>query len=398
MGQRSLLCNSQALSAAGGDQGSLDLEAAQRACVRRTLSALRAAVSCRCKAVERPREVRGRDASAEKLSNSDPELTLQGPSPAPLLPAAPVAVLFSGGVDSTLLAALAHECLEPALPIDLVSICFDGGASPDRASALDALAELADWAPARRWRLLLLDATLADVDLHAPRLLRLLRPADTVMDLNIGAALWLAARARAPRLRAWDPESLGMLETAAEPGRCFESAAKVVLVGHGADEVFGGYGRHRTRFREAGWQGLDEELELDLGRLWLRNLGRDDRLIADHGREARHPFLDEDLLRVARSSRLDELVDLRQGPGVGDKRVLRQCLVELGLPRAAARVKRAIQFGTRIGKHSNVRQFGGTRKANLASAGGVRLCDVPSAATRGQGNADGEDVLAKLAS
>ena len=307
-GQRSLLCSSQALSAAGGDQGSLDLaptltlssvamgsdhpsyelppglytiafadadqpgalrvlvhrpggrrrrdpaltpagldtcpaeEAARRACMRRTLSALRAAVSCRCKAVERPREARGRDASAENLSTSVPELTLPGPSPAPLLPAAPVAVLFSGGVDSTLLAALAHECLEPALPIDLVSICFDGGASPDRASALDALAELAAWAPARRWRLLLLDAMLADVDLHAPRLLRLLRPADTVMDLNIGAALWLAARARAPRLRAWDPESLGMLETAAEPGRCFESAARVVLVGHGADEVFGGYG------------------------------------------------------------------------------------------------------------------------------------------------------------
>ena len=217
-------------------------EAAQRACVRRTLSALRAAITCRCKAVERPREVRGRDAGAEKLSNSDPELTLSGSSPAPLLPAAPVAILFSGGVDSTLLAALAHECMEPALPIDLVSICFDGGASPDRASALDALAELAAWAPALRWRLLLLDATLADVDLHAPRLLRLLRPADTVMDLNIGAALWLAARARAPRLRAWDPESLSMRETAAEPGCWFESAARVVLVGHGADEVFGGYG------------------------------------------------------------------------------------------------------------------------------------------------------------
>ena len=34
------------------------------------------------------------------------------------------------------------------------------------------------------------------------------------------------------------------------------SQARVVLLGHGADEVFGGYGRHRTRFREAGWGGL----------------------------------------------------------------------------------------------------------------------------------------------
>ena len=38
------------------------------------------------------------------------------------------------------------------------------------------------------------------------------------------------------------------------------------------------------------------ELQLDMGRLWRRNLGRDDRLVADLSREARHPFLDEDLL------------------------------------------------------------------------------------------------------
>lgn len=38
------------------------------------------------------------------------------------------------------------------------------------------------------------DATLEDVDRHRARLLSLLYPAHTVMDLNIGAALWLAAR------------------------------------------------------------------------------------------------------------------------------------------------------------------------------------------------------------
>lgn len=65
---------------------------------------------------------------------------------------APLLILFSGGVDSTLLAALAHEALPPSAPIDLASICFAGGASPDRQSALDALAELQAFAPGRRWR------------------------------------------------------------------------------------------------------------------------------------------------------------------------------------------------------------------------------------------------------
>lgn len=33
-----------------------------------------------------------------------------------------------------------------------------------------------------------------------------------------------------------------------------------------------------------GWQGLQQELALDMQRLWQRNLGRDDRLVADTSR------------------------------------------------------------------------------------------------------------------
>ena len=69
--------------------------------------------------------------------------------------------------------------------------------------------------------------------------------------------------------------------------------------------------------------------------------------------------------------------------GLGDKKVLRRALLLLGLPEAAGRVKRAIQFGSRIGKFSNTRDFGSNRRANKHSAGSMALAAVPGARKSG---------------
>lgn len=75
-----------------------------------------------------------------------------------------------------------------------------------------------------------------------------------------------------------------------------------------------------------GWEGLSAELALDVGRLWRRNLGRDDRVIADVSREARHPFLDESLIATLLGLPLPLVADLRLPPGAGDKALLRGAL------------------------------------------------------------------------
>lgn len=69
---------------------------------------------------------------------------------------------------------------------------------------------------------------------------------------------------------------------------------QVVLVGSGADELFGGYTRHRNAFKRGGLNGLSKELQLDWKRIAYRNLARDNRVICDHGRQPRMPYLDED--------------------------------------------------------------------------------------------------------
>jgi asparagine synthetase B (glutamine-hydrolysing) len=102
------------------------------------------------------------------------------------------------------------------------------------------------------------------------------------------------------------------------------SNARVLLVGTGADEWFGGYGRHRTAFKRGGLQKLSAEITKDRQRLWWRNLGRDDRVIADHGREARFPFLDEKLTTFVSRIPMQLLVDFSLPPGHGEKKLLRQ--------------------------------------------------------------------------
>ena len=45
---------------------------------------------------------------------------------------------------------LCRQALPPAAPVDLATVCFAGGSSPDRVAARDALEELAAWAPNRQ--------------------------------------------------------------------------------------------------------------------------------------------------------------------------------------------------------------------------------------------------------
>ena len=59
----------------------------------------------------------------------------------------------------------------------------------------------------------------------------------------------------------------------------------------GADEQLAGYSRHRAKFNVGGWSALINEIDMEMSRIYKRNLGRDNRILAHHGRAPRYIYL-----------------------------------------------------------------------------------------------------------
>jgi len=93
-------------------------------------------------------------------------------------------------------------------------------------------------------------------------------------------------------------------------------------------------------------------------RIATRNLGRDDRVLSDHGKEARLPFLDEQVVATLCELPLHHKMDMRLDRGKGEKLLLRLLARRLGLQETATRWKRAIQFGARTAKMQDGRERG----------------------------------------
>lgn len=159
------------------------------------------------------------------------------------------------------------------------------------------------------------------------------------MDLSIAYALYFAARG------IGDASTNSHLDSGP-----YETPARILLSGLGADELFGGYTRHATAYKRMGFLGLLDELKLDIDRLGKRNLGRDDRVISYWAKEARFPYLDENLVKWAMECPVwqkcgfgsDEQA-LHEGSILDpSKQVLRLLAYDLGMHSVATEKKRAV--------------------------------------------------------
>jgi asparagine synthase (glutamine-hydrolysing) len=196
----------------------------------------------------------------------------------------PVGVFLSGGLDSTLIAAIAarHYAEEGKR---LSTFAVGTGGSPDLLAARKA-------------------AEYLDTDHHE----RIYTAEE-------------ALAAVAPVVRAIEHFDPSLVRSAVPNYLLAEMTSrhvKVVLTGEGADELFAGYSYYRD-FADPG--DLQEELIRTVHGLHNLNLQRCDRVTMAHGLEARVPFLDRTLIALALSL---PAAWKAAGDGMPEKRLLRQ--------------------------------------------------------------------------
>jgi asparagine synthetase B (glutamine-hydrolysing) len=127
-------------------------------------------------------------------------------------------VIFLGGLDSVVLAAMAASFLQKGQMLELYNVGFGSGVAADRQAGLAWYQELQALYPEAEIKLVLVDINdWESVVNEEKRVQLLISPKTSVMDLNIGTALWFASR------------GVGLLN-----GTPFHSGAKIlILLVHG---------------------------------------------------------------------------------------------------------------------------------------------------------------------
>lgn len=219
----------------------------------------------------------------------------------------PVGVCLSGGLDSSLVAAIARRRHGPGLQ----SFAVGMAGSPDLAAARQVAGHL---------------GTVHHELIYTP---------DEVVE---------ALPPVIDHLESFDPPLVRSAVATWMVARLVSRHVKVVLTGEGADELFAGY-HYLQNYRDDA-PALAAELRRITTGLHNTNLQRADRESMAHSVEARVPFLELPLIDTAFA--IDPLLHLGP-PGAGGKWVLRQAALPYLPPEIVQRRKEKFSLGTGTG-------------------------------------------------
>ena len=121
---------------------------------------------------------------------------------------------------------------------------------------------------------------------------------------------------------------------------------KVMMSGQGADEIFAGYHRYIQSYAD---EKIEEELIHDVKNLYHVNLQRDDAVTMANSIELRVPYLDPKLVDTALKVPIEYKLD--NGKENLRKCILREIASDIGVPaEIVRRPKKAAQYGSGIHK------------------------------------------------
>jgi asparagine synthase (glutamine-hydrolysing) len=221
-----------------------------------------------------------------------------------------VAVAFSGGLDSSVIAFLANRC---CANVHLIHVSLKNRLETEEAKRAAEELKL----PIHVY---LFEED--DVEKVISRVVELVEEPDPVK-ASIGVPFY------------WTAEKTA------------EAGFRVLLAGQGADELFGGYQRYVNDYLSCGEQKVRKTMFDDIVKLHESNIERDVKICNFHDVELRLPFASYEIAEFALS--LPAKLKMEKKAGSLRKLVLRKAARNMGLPASiAGKPKRAVQYSTGI--------------------------------------------------
>lgn len=235
-----------------------------------------------------------------------------------------VAVAFSGGLDSSLIAVLTKLC---KVELHLISVVLRN--QPEVQSVKLA-------AEALELPLSLQTYTISDVEQILPKVLWLIETPDPVKAGIAVPFYWVAENAS-------------------------KMKCKVLFAGQGSDELFGGYQRYLREYAKSATT-VRNAMYSDVAAAYETNFQRDVQVSCFHKIELRLPFTDPKVVNFASSLPVNLKIESPQD--ALRKRVLRQVAKNLEMPAFIVnKKKKAIQYAT--GVHKAIRKLSKKEGLNL---------------------------------